>query len=152
MTYSFTDRQEETKLDVFNIVGDNHVTIRKQIDRDDKITALANIHSIIESNVRQLCTMEESDYNEKFFHGFHTCETIYFEAIHNFLSETFGVSNEEIDCIFRIKDGKPFVDIEVEGISFRDDGDDDSDDDPDPKDPTPPSHPEVKKIKEDLEQ
>ena len=94
-------------------------------------------------------TMEEEDYNEKFFHGFHTCETIYFEAIHNFLTETFGVSNEQIDCIFRIKDGKPFVDIEVEGIDFRDDGDEP--DEEDPKDPPPPSHPEVKRIKESLD-
>ena len=149
MTYSFTDRQEETKLDVFNIIGDHHVTIRKQIDRDDKITALANIHGIIESNVRQLCTMKEEDYNAKFFHGYHVCETIYFEAIHNFLSETFGVSNEDIDCIFRIKDGKPFVDIEVQGVDFRDTGDD-SDPDPDPEDPTP-IRPEVHKLKDELD-
>ena len=149
MTYSFTDRQAETETDVFNIIGDHHVTIRKQIKRDDTITAKANINAIIESNVRELCTMEEEDYNSKFFHGYHTCETIYFEAIHNFLSETFGVSNEQIDCIFRIKDGKPFVDIEVEGIDFRDDGDEP--DEEDPKDPPPPSHPEVKKIKESLE-
>ena len=148
MTYSFTDRQEETKQDVFNIIDDNHVTIRKQIDRDDKITALANIHGIIESNVRQLCTMKEEDYNEKFFHGYHVCETIYFEAIHNFLSETFGVDKEDIDCIFRIKDGKPFVDIEVQGVDFRDTGDD-SDPDPDPEDPTP-IRPEVKKIIDEI--
>jgi hypothetical protein len=150
MTYSFTDRQEETKLDVFNIIDDNHVTIRKQIERDDKITALANIHGIIESNVRQLCTMKEEDYNPQFFHGYHVCETIYFEAIHNFLSETFGVSNEEIDCIFRIKDNKPFLDIEVEGIDFRDTGDE-GPEDPEPNDPDPTPYPELEKLKEDLD-
>ena len=146
MTYSFTDRQEETKLDVFNIVGDNHVTIRKQIDRDDKITAKANIHSIIESNLRELCTLEEADFNDKFFHGYHMCETIYFEAIHNFLTETFGVFPEDIDCIFRIKEGKPFLDIEVDGIDFKDNGDD-GEDEPDKPLPVSP----VEKLKEDLD-
>ena len=146
MTYSFTDRQEETKLDVFNIVGDNHVTIRKQIDRDDKITAKANIHSIIESNLRELCTLEEADFNDKFFHGYHMCETIYFEAIHNFLTETFGVFPEDIDCIFRIKEGKPFLDIEVDGIDFKDNGDD-GEDEPDKPSPVSP----VEKLKEDLD-
>ena len=77
-------------------------------------------------------------------------ETIYFEAIHNFLTETFGVDKEDIDCIFRIKDGKPFVDIEVQGIDFRDTGDD-SDTDPAPEDPTH-IRPEVQKLKDELEQ
>jgi len=120
MTYDFKnelDKQNfESPKDIINIVGEGRVTLRKTTDRDSVIQREYMMMGIIMDDLQKLYkSIPESDIaNRDFARGYSIGETVWNNALHVFFKEKYGVTREDIDVIFAVKDNLPKLEISVE--------------------------------------
>ena len=120
MTYDFKnelDKQNfESPKDIINIVGEGRVTLRKTTDRDSVIQREYMMMGIIMDDLQKLYkSIPESDIaNRDFARGVSVGEHMWNDALHVFFKEKYGVSREDIDIIFSVKDNLPTLEISVE--------------------------------------
>ena len=120
MTYDFKnelDKQDlESPKDIINIVGEGRVTLRKTTDRDSVIQREYMMMGIIMDDLQKLYkSIPESDIaNRDFARGYSIGETVWNNALHVFFKEKYGVTREDIDIIFSVKDHLPKLEISVE--------------------------------------
>ena len=138
----FTDEMRLTGTDILNVVnGGNTPTLRKTIDRNCDVQAIATQNGIIKSNLIDIYKeVPEKDMNEDFFRGYSVAEIVLNSALHNFFTDAYGCEVEDVDIVFDVVDHRPTLHIDVA------DKDDDGDDDDEVKPLTP-----VDKLKEDLD-
>jgi len=137
----YTDEMKLTGTDILNVVSNgNTPTLRKTIDRNSDIQAIATQNGIIKSNLINIYkTVPEKDMNEDFFRGYHVAEIVLNSALHNFFMDAYGVEVEDVDIVFDVVDHRPTLHIDV-----ADRDEDDGDDEVKPLTP-------VDKLKEDLD-
>ena len=137
----YTDEMKLTGTDILNIVSQgNTPTLRKTIDRNCDVQAIATQNGIIKSNLIDIYKeVPEKDMNEDFFRGYSVAEIVLNSALHNFFMDAYGVEVEDVDIVFDVVDHRPTLHIDV--------ADNDSDDGDDEVKPLTP----VDKLKEDLD-
>jgi hypothetical protein len=137
----YTDEMKLTGTDILNVVSNgNTPTLRKTIDRNCDVQAMATQNGIIKSNLIDIYkTVPEKDMNEDFFRGYHVAEIVLNSALHNFFMDAYGVEVEDVDIVFDVVDHRPTLHIDV-----ADRDEDDGDDEVKPLTP-------VDKLKEDLD-
>ena len=141
----YTDEMKLTGTDILNVVSNgNTPTLRKSIDRNCDVQAIATQNGIIKSNLIDIYKeVPEKDMNEDFFRGYSVAEIVLNSALHNFFMDAYGVEVEDVDIVFDVVDHRPTLHIDV---ADRDEDDRDSD----PEDPRP-IRPEVQKLKDELD-
>ena len=137
----FTDTMKLTGTDILNVVSNgNTPTLRKSIDRNCDVQAIATQNGIIKSNLIDIYKeVPEKDMNEDFFRGYSVAEIVLNSALHNFFMDAYGVEVEDVDIVFDVVDHRPTLHIDV-----ADRDEDDGDDEVKPLTP-------VDKLKEDLD-
>ena len=137
----YTDEMKLTGTDILNIVSQgNTPTLRKTIDRNCDVQAIATQNGIIKSNLIDIYkTVPEKDMNEDFFRGYSVAEIVLNSALHNFFMDAYGVEVEDVDIVFDVVDHRPTLHIDV-----ADRDEDNGDDEVKPLTP-------VDKLKEDLD-
>ena len=137
----YTDELKLTGTDILNVVSNgNTPTLRKSIDRNCDVQAIATQNGIIKSNLIDIYKeVPEKDMNEDFFRGYSVAEIVLNSALHNFLMDAYGVEVEDVDIVFDVVDHRPTLHIDV--------ADNDNDDGDDEVKPLTP----VDKLKEDLD-
>jgi len=158
MTHSFnefketyTDTMQVTGHDILNLVhaSDMMPTLRKTIDRNCPIQSTGMHDSVIKSNLISIFkdVSEKDMKDDSFFKGYAIAETVINQALHFWFMEQYDCKMSDIDIIFNVDaDGKPRLEIAIEGHT--DGGDDDGDSDT-PDAPLPYA-PEIKKMKDKL--
>ena len=137
----YTDEMKLTGTDILNVVSNgNTPTLRKSIDRNCDVQAIATQNGIIKSNLIDIYKeVPEKDMNEDFFRGYSVAEIVLNSALHNFFMDAYGVEVEDVDIVFDVVDHRPTLHIDV-----ADRDEDDGDDEVKPLTP-------VDKLKEDLD-
>ena len=137
----YTDEMKLTGTDILNVVSNgNTPTLRKSIDRNCDVQAIATQNGIIKSNLIDIYKeVPENDMNEDFFRGYSVAEIVLNSALHNFFMDAYGVEVEDVDIVFDVVDHRPTLHIDV-----ADRDEDDGDDEVKPLTP-------VDKLKEDLD-
>ena len=137
----YTDEMKLTGTDILNVVSNgNTPTLRKSIDRNCDVQAIATQNGIIKSNLIDIYKeVPENDMNEDFFRGYSVAEIVLNSALHNFFMDAYGVEVEDVDIVFDVVDHRPTLHIDV-----ADRDEDDRDDEVKPLTP-------VDKLKEDLD-
>ena len=137
----YTDEMKLTGTDILNVVSNgNTPTLRKSIDRNCDVQAIATQNGIIKSNLIDIYKeVPEKDMNEDFFRGYSVAEIVLNSALHNFFMDAYGVEVEDVDIVFDVVDHRPTLHIDVADRD-EDDGDEEF------KPLTP-----VDKLKEDLD-
>ena len=137
----YSDEMKLTGQDILNTVsGGNMPTLRKSIDRNCDVQAIATQNGIIKSNLIDIYKeVPEKDMNEDFFRGYSVAEIVLNSALHNFFMDAYGVEVEDADIVFDVVDHRPTLHIDV-----ADRDEDDGDDEVKPLTP-------VDKLKEDLD-
>ena len=137
----YTDEMKLTGTDILNVVSNgNTPTLRKSIDRNCDVQAIATQNGIIKSNLIDIYKeVPEKDMNEDFFRGYSVAEIVLNSALHNFFMDAYGVEVEDVDIVFDVVDHRPTLHIDV-----ADRDEDDGDEEVKPLTP-------VDKLKEDLD-
>ena len=137
----YTDEMKLTGTDILNVVSNgNTPTLRKSIDRNCDVQAIATQNGIIKSNLIDIYKeVPEKDMNEDFFRGYSVAEIVLNSALHNFFMDAYGVEVEDVDIVFDVVNHRPTLHIDV-----ADRDEDDGDDEVKPLTP-------VDKLKEDLD-
>ena len=137
----YTDEMKLTGTDILNVVSNgNTPTLRKSIDRNCDVQAIATQNGIIKSNLIDIYKeVPEKDMNVDFFRGYSVAEIVLNSALHNFFMDAYGVEVEDVDIVFDVVDHRPTLHIDV-----ADRDEDDGDDEVKPLTP-------VDKLKEDLD-
>ena len=137
----YTDEMKLTGTDILNVVSSgNTPTLRKTIDRNCDVQAIATQNGIIKSNLIDIYKeVPEKDMTDDFFRGYSVAEIVLNSALHNFFMDAYGVEVEDVDIVFDVVDHRPTLHIDV-----ADRDEDDGDDEVKPLTP-------VDKLKEDLD-
>ena len=137
----YTDEMKLTGTDILNVVSNgNTPTLRKSIDRNCDVQAIATQNGIIKSNLIDIYKeVPEKDMNEDFFRGYSVAEIVLNSGLHNLFMDAYGVEVEDVDIVFDVVDHRPTLHIDV-----ADRDEDDGDDEVKPLTP-------VDKLKEDLD-
>jgi hypothetical protein len=120
MTYDFKNELKKQELenpkDILNICGEGQVTLRKTTDRSSITQQEYTAMGIILDDLKKIFkTIPEEDINNRdFCRGYSIGETVWNNALHVFFKEKYGVSRENIDIIFSVKDHLPTLEISVE--------------------------------------
>ena len=156
MTHSFneiketyTDTMQVTGTDIINLVhkSNSMPTLRKTIDRNCPIQSEGMHNSIIRSNLISIFkdVSEKDMKDDSFFKGYAIAETVINQALHFWFMEQYDCKMSDIDIIFNVDpDGKPRLEIEIEGHDESGDGDNDTPDEP------LPFAPQIQKVKDKL--
>ena len=136
----FSDRQDMSGYDILNIENPHFQTIRKVIHKDDLQSNKAYQDALVKQDCQACLDMPDEVFTDDFYKGYAVCEQNYFEGIYRYFEEELFINREDLDVVFRIKDGAPHVGIHFPGDNDNDDGDDEV------KPLTP-----VDKLKEDLD-
>ena len=140
----FSDRQSISGYDILNIENPHFQTIRKVIHKDDIQSNKAYQDALVKQDCQACLNMPDEVFTDDFYKGYAIAEQNYFEGIYRYFEEELFINREDLDVVFRIKDGAPHV-----GIHFP--GDDDSGGDDEDKIPDEPLRPEVQKLKDELD-
>ena len=126
-----------TGHDILNLVhaSDMMPTLRKTIDRNCPIQSTTTQNGIIKSNLISIFkdVSEKDMKDDSFFKGYAIAETVINQALHFWFMEQYDCKMSDIDIIFNVDaDGKPRLEIEIEGHTDGggDDGDNDTADEP----------------------
>ena len=121
----YTDEMKLTGTDILNVVSNgNTPTLRKSIDRNCDVQAIATQNGIIKSNLIDIYKeVPEKDMNEDFFRGYSVAEIVLNSALHNFFMDAYGVEVEDVDIVFDVVNHRPTLHIDVADRD-EDDGDD----------------------------
>jgi len=141
---SYSDRQDISGYDILNIENPHFQTIRKVIHKDDIQSNKAYQDAIVKQDCQACLDIPDEAFTDDFLRGYAVCEQNYFEGIYRYFEEEHFLNRDDLDVVFRIRDGAPYVQIHLPDED--DGGGDDSDETPDE-----PLRPEVKKLKEDLD-
>ena len=120
MTYDFkkelTKQKGESPIDIINIAGVDRVTLRKTTNRDSETQKEYALMGIIMDDLKKIYkgVPEEDIGNLDFARGYSIAEHVWNDAIHVFFKEKYGVTREEIDVIFEVKEHLPTLEISVE--------------------------------------
>ena len=120
MTYDFKNELKKQELenpkDILNICSEGHVTIRKTTEKSSRIQQEYTAMGIILDDLKKIFkTVPEEDINNRgFCRGYSIGETVWNNALHVFFKKKYGVSREDIDIIFAVKDNLPTLEISVE--------------------------------------
>jgi hypothetical protein len=144
MKKQFTDRQDISGYDILNIENPHFQTIRKVIHRDDIETNKAYQDAIVKQDCQACLNIPDDVFTADFYRGYAIAEQNYFEGIYRYFEEEHFINREDLDVVFRIKDGAPYLNIHLPD-------DEDSGGDDEGETPDEPLRPEVKKLKEDLD-
>ena len=134
---TYTDTMQVTGHDILNLVhaSDMMPTLRKTID------------GIIKSNLLSIFKdVSEKDMKDgSFFKGYAIAETVINQALHFWFMEQYDCKMSDIDIVFNVDaNGKPRLEIEIEGHDESGDGDNDTPDEP------LPFAPQIQKMKDKL--
>jgi len=140
----YSDRQAISGYDILNIENPHFQTIRKVIHKDDIQSNKAYQDAIVKQDCQECLDIPDEAFTDDFYKGYAVCEQNYFEGIYRYFEEELFINREDLDVVFRIKDGAPYVQIHLPDED--DGGGGDLDETPDE-----PLRPEVKKLKEDLD-
>ena len=120
MTYDFkkelTRQKGDSPIDILNIAGENSVTLRKTTNRDSVTQKEYLMMGIIMDDLKKIYKkIPESDIaNVDFARGYSVAEHVWNDSLHVFFKEKYGVSREDIDVIFAVKNNLPTLEISVE--------------------------------------
>ena len=120
MTYDFkkelTKQKGENPIDIINIAGVDRVTLRKTTNRDSETQKQYALMGIIMDDLKEIYkgVPEEDIGNLDFARGYSIAEHVWNDAFHVFFKEKYGVTREDIDVIFAVKDHLPTLEISVE--------------------------------------
>ena len=94
----------------------NQPTLRKTYNKKSIIQEEYNMMGIILDDLKEIFkTIPEEDINNRdFCRGYSVAEHVWNNAIHVFFKEKYGVTREDIDVIFAVKDHLPTLEISVE--------------------------------------
>ena len=137
----FSDRQDMSGYDILNIENPHFQTIRKVIHKDDIQSNKAYQDALVKQDCQACLDMPDEVFTDDFYKGYAVCEQNYFEGIYRYFEEELFIDREDLDVVFRIKDGAPHVGIHFPGDDDYDDGDDE----------VKPLRPEVHKLKDELD-
>ena len=144
MKKQFTDRQDITGYDILNIENPHFQTIRKVIHKDDIESNKVYQDAIVKQDCQACLNIPDDVFTADFYRGYAIAEQNYFEGIYRYFEEEHFINREDLDVVFRIKDGAPYLNIHLPD-------DEDSGGDDEGETPDEPLRPEVKKLKEDLD-
>ena len=144
MKKQFTDRQDITGYDILNIENPHFQTIRKVIHKDDMESNKVYQDAIVKQDCQACLDIPDDVFTADFYRGYAIAEQNYFEGIYRYFEEEHFINREDLDVVFRIKDGAPYLNIHLPD-------DEDSGGDDEGETPDEPLRPEVKKLKEDLD-
>jgi len=119
MTYNFKQElkdHEAEPIDILNVVSGNQPTLRKTYIKKSVIQSEYNMMGIIMDDLKEIFkTIPEEDINNRdFARGYSVAEHVWNNSLHVFFKEKYGVSREDIDIIFSVKDNLPTLEISVE--------------------------------------
>ena len=141
----FSERQDVTGYDILNIENPHFQTIRKVIHKDDIQSNKAYQDALVKQDCQACLNMPDEVFTDDFYKGYAVCEQNYFEGIYRYFEEEHFINREDLDVVFSVKDGAPYVNIHLPG-----DDDNDDDTDEEPKEPLPFA-PHIEKLKENIE-
>ena len=144
MKKQFTDRQDITGYDILNIENPHFQTIRKVIHKDDIESNKVYQDAIVKQDCQACLDIPDDVFTADFYRGYAIAEQNYFEGIYRYFEEEHFINREDLDVVFRIKDGAPYLNIHLPD-------DEDSGGDDEGETPDEPLRPEVKKLKEKLD-
>ena len=140
----FSDRQDMSGYDILNIENPHFQTIRKVIHKDDIESNKVYQDAKVKQDCQACLNIPDDVFTADFYRGYAIAEQNYFEGIYRYFEEEHFINREDLDVVFRIKDGAPYLNIHLPD-------DEDSGGDDEGETPDEPLRPEVKKLKEDLD-
>ena len=91
--------------DILNIENPHFQTIRKVIHKDDIQSNKAYQDAIVKQDCQACLNMPDEVFTDDFYKGYAVCEQNYFEGIYRYFEEEHFINREDLDVVFRVRDG-----------------------------------------------